>query len=117
MEQTITAIEEAGRLTGRVRAIYIYPERRGPAQELREAQALSGIGLQGDQKRSPKRSLTLIGQEAWARAQAELGGDRPPTTRRANLLLAGIDLRQTIGRRLRIGAVEVQINGKRPPAA
>jgi MOSC domain-containing protein YiiM len=53
--------------------------------------------------------VILLAEEAWADATAELRADLPPSTRRANLLLFGIDLEETRGRVLKIGPACLRI--------
>ncbi len=101
--------------TGRVKQIYLFPERLGPARVVDEVEAVAGRGLEGDQQRGKKRALTLLSQEAWDAAMAELGADLPPVLRRANLLLSGLDLAGLVERHLRIGAAEVWVRGETTP--
>jgi MOSC domain-containing protein YiiM len=82
----------------------------------------AGLGLAGDFIRKPKRQVTVLAWEKWLAACAELGvaPDQIPATvpwtfRRANLLLAGIDLAPTVGRRLAIGPVVLEITGETDP--
>jgi MOSC domain-containing protein YiiM len=51
-----------------------------------------------------RRQVTLLERGDWDAAMAELGRDIPWYERRANLLVEGLDLPQTAGARLRIGA-------------
>lgn len=66
-------------------------------------------GIAGDYRggvkgRPHKRQVTLIERRDWEAALAEIGRDIPWHERRANLLIDGLDLPQTKGTRLRIGA-------------
>lgn len=80
---------------------------------------MAGVGLVGDHTKGGRRQVTLISREAWAEACAVLG--MPPceldaASRRANVLVEGVDvtaLRR--GTRLRIGAVELQVEGETHP--
>jgi MOSC domain-containing protein YiiM len=102
---------------GIVEAIYLYPQRGAAPVAVNEARARAGAGLEGDQKRSARRAVTLLSREAWEAVAAALGADLAPTLRRANLLVSGADLAPTIGRRLRIGEVELFIRGETEPCA
>jgi MOSC domain-containing protein YiiM len=74
-----------------------------------------GTGLQGDQKRGRKRQVTLLAAEAWEAATAELGVDAPPSRRRANVVIRGMDLAGTLGRQLRVGPVLIRVHGETDP--
>lgn len=100
---------------GKVLEIHIYPAPGSPPTPLQEAEAVASVGLQGDQHRSEKRALSLLSREAWERALAEVGDELPACTRRANLFVEGIELMSTIGKRLRIGEVEMIVQGETKP--
>ena len=99
---------------GEVLAIFAFPEQRAPATPLPEVEAVAGQGLAGDHPRNPHRAVTLLSQQSWEEATAPFGGQLPPETRRANLLIGG-DLSGTIGRRLRVGEAELLIRGETTP--
>jgi MOSC domain-containing protein YiiM len=74
-------------------------------------------GVNGDARGKPgRRQVTVISRDAWEAACSELGVTHLPwTTRRANLLVDGIDLRGKIGYDLRIGDAVLTINGETRP--
>ena len=73
-------------------------------------------GLEGDFRgRTRSRQVTVLSREAWAGACAELGTELPWTTRRANLLVEGLDLEGTAGQRLHVGTVVLEITGETRP--
>lgn len=101
---------------GTLRAIYLRPSARTPVKSAPRAEAVAGRGLEGDHAGGGKRQVTLLDVAAWEAARAELG--RPeldPGARRANLLIEGVPLHEAIGRRLRIGAVELEVVGETAP--
>ena len=51
--------------------------------------------------------LGLLAAEAWADVEAMLGVSVDPALRRANLLVAGVDLAETTGRVLRVGGLRL----------
>ena len=79
------------------------------------AKLRAGAGLIGNADQGGRRQVTLIDQEAWNAAAAEVGAQLDPRGRRANLLISGLRLEGTRGRRLRIGAAELEINGETRP--
>lgn len=62
-----------------------------------------------------KRQVTILSVEAWQEACRELGTDMHWTTRRANFLTEGIDLRHTTGKKLRVGSCLLEITGELEP--
>jgi MOSC domain-containing protein YiiM len=80
-----------------------------------EATAVAGKGLVGDVTTSRRRHVTIIEREAWDAMMAELGANVSPVGRRANLMVSGVQLHQTRGKVLRIGAVRLAIGGETTP--
>jgi MOSC domain-containing protein YiiM len=72
-------------------------------------------GLHGNANRGGRRQVTIISQERWAELTGVLGADLPPATRRANLMVSGIDLENSRGRVLRVGSTRLRINGETRP--
>ncbi len=107
---------ETGRAVGKLLGIAIKSASRAPMLELNSAQVTAGRGLVGDYRgRARDRQITVLSQEAWQAACAELGVHLPWTTRRANLLVEGIQLENTTGDHLRIGDVVLEITGETRP--
>jgi MOSC domain-containing protein YiiM len=80
-----------------------------------EAILVAGQGMQGSVGRSRRRQVTLITSEAWASATAALKRDPGPASRRANILVSGIDLAHTRGRVLVAGSCRISIGGELTP--
>ncbi|HKV11157.1 MAG TPA: MOSC domain-containing protein [Thermoanaerobaculia bacterium] len=93
----------------RLQAIWLKRFKGGPMDPQETATLVAGKGLAGNANQGGRRQVTLIAEESWAAATAELGHSLSPATRRANLLLAGIDLENTRGRILRIGSTRLRI--------
>ncbi len=100
---------------GTLEAIWLKRVRGGPMDPVESAELVAGRGLVGNANQGGRRQVTLVQAEVWRELMAGLGGSLPPSRRRANLLLAGIDLRETRGALLEIGAVRFQIMGELKP--
>ena len=100
---------------GEIVAIWIKRFKHGPMDPVGEAEAVQGRGLKNNANQGGKRQVTIIDESRWREAQDELVIDLDPLTRRANLMLRGIDLERTNGRLLRIGECIVRIYGETRP--
>lgn len=97
-------------MTGTLRAIWRKRAKRGPMDPQPSAILVAGRGLEGNANQGGRRQVTLIEEERWREATAEIGADDlPPNSRRANLMIAGLSLEGTRGRILRIGPTRLQI--------
>jgi len=86
-------------------------------REVQQALAEVDGGLEGDvPQKSPERGITFISIEQWREVMAEMGLDLPWYTRRANVLVEGMDLAGLVGRTVRVGqSVLVEILGESEP--
>ncbi len=97
-------------MSGRVLAIARCLVKRGPMELLRETAISLDKGVEGDPRGHKKgRQVTVMSREAWEAACADLGRELDWTTRRANVLVEGVDLAFTKHRQLRIGEVHFTI--------
>jgi MOSC domain-containing protein YiiM len=72
-------------------------------------------GIVQDYRGTGLRQVTLLAANQWQQVVAELGVDLPWHTRRANLLIEGIDLPATVGQRIQIGECRFAIGGETTP--
>ena len=73
-------------------------------------------GVEPDFRGRPgPRQVTVLSVESWAAVCSTVGSEVPWTVRRANLLIEGIDLAQSAGSRLRVGAATLEITGETAP--
>jgi MOSC domain-containing protein YiiM len=103
------------RMDGVLQAIWIKRAHRGPMDPVKQAKVAAGQGVVGSVDRSRRRQVTILSQEAWSACMSELGAELDPATRRANLLVSGIDLEQTRNRVLLIGDARLLIGGEVTP--
>lgn len=103
-----------GQLTGIARR----DAKRAPMQTLDLADISPETGVAGDFRGRPgRRQVTVMSTRAWQAACKDLGSEVPWTTRRANLLVAGMDLPQEPGGILQIGDVRLQVTMEVDPCA
>ena len=95
--------------------IAVHPIPGAPMERLASVK-ITSQGVAGDVPRTKlHRQVTVVAQEAWQRTCADLGAEVPWTARRANLFVEGVDLAMTTGKRLRVGAVLLEITGETKP--
>lgn len=89
---------------GEVTGIALRARPRAPMQLLDQTEITTAAGLTGDFRGAVHgRQVTVLTEEGWQAACMELGEELPWLTRRANLLLRGVDLHGRTGGRLRVG--------------
>jgi MOSC domain-containing protein YiiM len=104
-------VPDTGRLIGMARR----DAKRAPMETLERGRIGVEFGLEGDFRglrrlgKEPNRQVTVLAREAWDAACAELGRQLPWTTRRANLLVEGVDLARRAGDVMAIGNVRLEI--------
>lgn len=100
---------------GAVKALAAWSGKGLPMREVNQAHVALGRGFEGHERAVGKRGVTLISIERWTDTMRDMGQDLPWHTRRANVLTEGIDLSATIGKRLRIGEVEIDVDDETRP--
>ena len=102
----------AGRLSGIART----HERLGPMEEIAQASVSVEAGIGGDVRGTkPGRQVTVLFREGWQDACTDLGVALPWTTRRANLLVEGLERPREPGGRLQIGEVVLEVTRETDP--
>ena len=102
----------SGKLVGIARAA----ELRAPLQEIQSSTISVEAGIDGDARgRKLNRQVTVLFRESWDDACRELGVTLPWTTRRANLLVAGVAAPQSTGGKIQIGDVTLEIKQETDP--
>jgi len=102
-------------MNGRIEALWSKRAHRGPMDALREATLVAGQGVEGSVGRSRRRQITIIALEAWESATAGLKRDPGAASRRANMMVSGIELANTRGRILKVGTCRIEIGGELTP--
>ncbi len=95
---------------------------RAPMEEIDQGLITSERGLEGDHKgaKFPNRRITMLAQEAWEAALADLAGPAGAvelwwTARRANLYVEGVALPQVRSALVHIGPVLLEVTGPTHP--
>jgi MOSC domain-containing protein YiiM len=100
---------------GVVAAIAWRPKDGDAMAEIPECTVQPGRGITLENRKPGKREITLISEEAWQDVCRELGVELPWNTRRANVLIRGLNLALAIGHRLRLGPVVLMVHGETKP--
>jgi MOSC domain-containing protein YiiM len=103
-------------MTGKLIGIAKAAELRAPLREFNSSDITVEAGIDGDARgRKSNRQVTVLFRESWDDACRDLGVELPWTTRRANLLVAGVDAPQSVGGKIRIGDVTLEIMQETDP--
>jgi MOSC domain-containing protein YiiM len=101
---------------GSLERIWLKRAKGGPMDPVDAAALEIERGLSGNANRGGRRQVTIISRERWSELALAVGApDLPPSARRANLMVSGIDLEESRGRILRIGDARLKINGQTHP--
>ncbi len=100
---------------GRLEAIWVKRFRLGPMDASAQATLRAQRGVVGNADQGRRRQVTLMEQERWQALMEALGASLSPATRRANLLLSGIQLAHRRKHILCIGTCRIRILGETKP--
>jgi MOSC domain-containing protein YiiM len=100
---------------GILQGIAVREASRAPMKEQQQVEVTVMHGIVTDYRGTGMRQVTLLDAGQWRQVIAELGLDLPWHTRRANLLIDGIDLRAAVGQRIQIGECRFAIGGETTP--
>lgn len=104
------------RTVGRVERIWLKRMKGGPMDPQERATLVAGRGLAGNANQGGLRQVTILSRETWERISGAVAAEGlDPRSRRANLLVSGIDLANARGRILRIGEHRIRIAGETRP--
>jgi MOSC domain-containing protein YiiM len=100
---------------GIIKGIAVRDASRAPMKEQQQVEVTLQQGIVQDYRGTGLRQVTFLDAGQWQEILDELGVDLPWYTRRANVLIEGIDLPATVGRRLQVGACRFAIGGETTP--
>ncbi|MFA9557015.1 MOSC domain-containing protein [Evansella sp. AB-rgal1] len=102
-------------MDGQVKSIWIKRMKRGPMDATNKVTLVENKGIATNADQGGKRQVTIIQEEIWTELMRSLDADLDPATRRANLMIKGIDLKNSRGKILQIGDCEIEICGETKP--
>ena len=76
---------------------------------------IAGRGLAGNANQGGKRQVTLLDLARWRQLTGAFHTDLDTSARRCNLVIEGLDLYESRGRTLRIGAARLLVHGETLP--
>ncbi len=95
--------------------IWIKRSHRGKMDAAMRANLITGRGLAGNANQGGPRQITLMDLGRWQELMDRLGADLDTNARRANLVIDSLDLFDSRGKTLRIGAARLLIHGETRP--
>jgi MOSC domain-containing protein YiiM len=102
---------------GTVESIHVASAAAGPMQAVEQAEAIPGVGLEGDRYASkqgtfynpePAYELTLIESEAVEALRRDYEIVLAPGDARRNIVTRGVPLNHLVGREFRVGDVKIR---------
>ncbi|HET6176028.1 MAG TPA: MOSC domain-containing protein [Candidatus Sulfotelmatobacter sp.] len=110
-------LKEKTMWAGTVESIHVASDAKAPTRALDQAQAIPGVGLEGDRyalklgtffKPAPDFELTLIEGEALDALKRDYEIELAPGEARRNVVTRGVSLNHLVGREFRIGDVRIR---------
>lgn len=102
-------------MSGNIVSLWIKPAHGRPMEAVTAAELVAGRGIRGNADQGGWRHVTIIDEASWREAEAELGASVDPSARRANVLVRGVDLRESRGKLLRLGDTVIRLAGETRP--
>lgn len=95
----------------RILRLWVRPAQDAPLVEAAELRLVAGRGVEGDHAFGRMRHVTIVFEDDWRAATAELGRDVDPSGRRANVLVSGGGGQRFVGATIRLGDAVVEVKG------
>ena len=101
---------------GELLEIWLKENHGQPMVPLTEAEVRAGEGIK-DSAKEPHadRQVTVLSKESWEAAISSIGESVDPKERRANFVVSGVTLEETVGKILQIGELKIEVTGETVP--
>jgi MOSC domain-containing protein YiiM len=101
---------------GRLIGIAIKRKPREPMELLERVEISLERGLEGDVRGAiPDHQVTIVFKDGWEAACADLGREVHWTARRANLFVDGVSVPKSVGAKVRLGRVLLEVTDETQP--
>jgi MOSC domain-containing protein YiiM len=102
--------------TGKLLGIAIKEAKRSPIILKETANITTQEGVEGDHRgMQGRRQVTVVSKKSWEKVCEDLNQSLPWIARRANLLVNGIEFKNSTGQLLQIGELVLKITGETEP--
>ena len=101
---------------GELLEIWLKENHGQPMVPLTEAEVRASEGIK-DSAKEPHadRQVTVLSKESWEVAISNIGESVDPKERRANFIVSGVTLEETVGKILQIGELKIEVTGETVP--
>lgn len=100
---------------GAVRALWVKRARLGPMDPTDQVEMVPNMGIRGNADQGGSRQVTVIQEEVFDVLEDALGPRVDPAMRRANVMVRGLDLRESRGKILHLGDCRILLGGETVP--
>ena len=95
--------------------IWIKRAHRGKMDGAERVMLITGRGMVGNAHQGGTRQITLVDLGRWKELMDRFGAELDTNARRANLVVDGLDLFDSRGQTLRVGAARLLVHGETRP--
>ena len=109
------AVDNNASTPGRLEAIWVKRARGGKMDAAQQVTLAAKKGIVGNANWGGWRQVTIMEKEIWESVTSSLGVTLDPSTRRANLMVSGIELAHSRDKVVSIGGVRIRMVNETAP--
>ncbi len=109
------AVDDNASTPGRLEAIWVKRARGGKMDAAQQVTLAAKKGIVGNANWGGWRQVTIMEKEIWDSVTSSLGVTLDPSTRRANLMVSGIELIHSRDKVVSIGGVRIKMVNETAP--